>query len=143
MRKLFSLIGAVLLVAALAIPSWATIGVELGYGYVTVTLDGSASFDFQTATITAGLNAGSTLISIFPKGIQITAIDVCGSAAGAKTVIRNGSSTNSRIPPTTWYTVDGGPQVQYYGDGRWYMPYIAHADNTLDTGTTVTFSFKN
>ena len=66
MKRLFSLIGAMVLMVALAVPAWATLGVELGYGYVTVTLDGSASFDFQTATITTGLNIGSTLISIYP-----------------------------------------------------------------------------
>lgn len=141
-RKFSRLALALFLVMALALPAWAAIAVEGGYGYITVTLDGSNDFNWSTATITTGVGSGAALTTLFPKGLQINTIDVFGSAAGAKTIIRDGSLTGQKIPPVVWYTVDGSPQVQYYL-GRWYQPCIKHSDQTSDNGTIVTFSYNN
>lgn len=117
--------------------------VEGGYGYFTVTLDGSGGFTWDTATITSGINAGETLSNLYPKGLQLTGISVKAGAAGSKTVIRNGSPTGERLYPVEWYSVDGSQQHIRLTDGRWYKPCIVHADNTLDSGTNVTFIFSN
>jgi hypothetical protein len=124
-------------------PAWATVTVEGGYGYFTVTLDGSGGFTWATATITSGIGSGETLSLLYPKGIQLTAISVKAGAAGSKTIVRNGTATGELLYPPEWYSVDGGPQHVYFTDGRWYKPCIVHADNTSDSGTKVTFVFNN
>ena len=124
-------------------PVWATIGVEKGVGCVIVTLDGSAMISvLATATITTGDDVGTTLISIWPKGLQISSIDTDG-AAGSKTIIRNSSLTGPRLSPAVWDNVSGGNLTKYFTDGRWYKPYIKHSEQTTDNGTIITFSFKN
>jgi len=117
------------------------IAVEEGYGYLTITLDGTNSFAWDTATVTTGNNSGSALATLYPNGLKLTGITVYPGAVGSKTVVRDRSATGTVIPPF-WYSVDGGPQGWPYL-GRFYKPYITHTDQTSDSGTKVSFFFEN
>lgn len=142
MKRLLSLAGIFVLLVALTGPCLATIGVEKGVGCIIVTMDGTNDFSYSAATITTGDDVGTTLVSIWPKGLQISAIDV-DTSSGAKIVIRNSSLTGPRIPPSIWDNVLGGNMTRYFIDGRWYLPYIKHSDQITDAGAIITFSFSN
>lgn len=116
--------------------------VEMGDGFIHVTLDGAADFLWATALVTVGINVGSALATLFPEGIRIDAIDYYPPAAAAKGVVRNKIATGTIIPPR-FHSVDGGPQVHYYAGTRYYKPCLVNADQTTPTATQWWFSYVN
>jgi hypothetical protein len=110
-------------------------------GCLTVTLDGTNSFDWAAATITAGTGNGTAVATYWPNGLQVTKITGKGSA-GADIPIRDGTTTGQFVPPGMG-TVTGDKACLYMTDGRWYKPCIVHADCTTDTGYQVGFYYKN
>lgn len=141
MKRLITLAASLLLLLALAFPAWATVTVVNNNGCLTVTLDGSGSFDWNTAVITGGTGAGTLVRNYFPNGLRATKITGKGSA-GADIPIRDGSTTGPFVPPGMG-TVAGDKAVLYYTDGRWYKPCIVHADCTTDASYQVGFYYNN
>ena len=135
-------IGILLFIMGLlwAVPSWATLGVELGDGILHVTMDGTNSFDWNAATVTAGRGLGQKIATIYPNGIALTSIDWWPSASGAIGIWRNKTTSGMKMGPK-FNSIDGGPQTKYM-TGMWLRkPSIVHGDQTTDTNTEWFFNF--
>lgn len=138
--KRFVLIAVMLVLMAL--PSWAANTVEMGEGFIHVTLDGATDFVWTTDTVTTGLNVGKYLKNLFPQGLLLTAVGYNGAAAGAKGVIRDKTTTGTIIPQK-FNTIDGGPQVHYFTGRIYYKPCLVNADQTTPTATEWWFEYAN
>ena len=129
MRKLLL---ALAILATLTGPVWATAWTE---NKTTVGIVTAVPADTSTA-----YNMGTS----FPNGVYLTSIQFVPSQAADVLVVRNGSATGPII--AKFYSVDGGPQVKYFGGKRVFRPYILNTDNTIGgtaTNAMVIFEYGN
>ncbi len=141
MKRLF--VGAaMMLLLLLPLNGWAANAVEMGSGFIHVTLDGATDFVWTTDTITTGLNIGKSLTTLFPYGLKLFAIVYKPPAAAAGGYAQDKTTTGTVIPPK-FLSVDGSTQALYLPGTIWYKPCLTNANQTTPTAAEWWFIFTN
>ena len=137
-----NLLLAAMILLLLPFTTWAANTVEMGDGFIHVTLDGATDFVWATDTVTAGTNIGNALTTLFPNGLRLVAIDYKPPAAAAGGFARNKTSAGAVIPPK-FLSSTGDPMVHYFMGVIWYKPCLTNADQTTPTAAEWWFSYIN
>ena len=113
--------------------------VEMGPGFLHVTLDASTDFVWSTATITGAQNYGKKVTLLFPGGLPLTAIKYQPPAAAAVLIVNDQTITGPVISQMT--SAAGDTLKEYFPGNRSYKPCIGSSGLTTPTGAQIWFEY--